>query len=121
MGTDKRIRMLETNLALTCALLVVFLVFSERTFLYLAIGTGTVTLFVKPLGELITGGWLFVSRIMGRFVSIIVLAMVYFLVLVPAAMLSMLIRKKNRVRSDPATFFRTRSGRLKPDGFEEPW
>lgn len=69
-------------------------------------------------------GWLLLAGALGRAAGLLLLGLVYFLCLTPAALLARLCgHDPLRLGRDPgaATYFRARAGRYAPADLEKPW
>ena len=80
-------KILETGLVLTTALLVCFLIFDLKVFLYLAAGIGLTGIFIRPLALVIAKGWFAFAEGLNFVVSKLVLGILFFLLLTPIALI----------------------------------
>jgi len=94
MITDKnKAKSLETLLVLAGAFIVVFWIFSKKIFLVLAFVFILVGIFSPYLASKISWLWLKFAELLGGVMSKIILSIVYFVFLVPIALLYRLIKK----------------------------
>lgn len=88
--SDKAV--LQTLAVWVLVLLLVFLFRAERGWLYAALVFAGVGVFALPVGRLFHRGWMAVADALGRFMPVILLGLVFFLVLTPVAWLMRLTR-----------------------------
>ena len=116
-----RIKVLETNLALVCICLIFFLIRGNIVFIYIAGGIGLLTLFIKLLARFLADGWMKLATLIGKVISGVLLAMIYYIVLVPTALLYRLLNRKGSMAADTTSFFKVRDGKATPEHIENPW
>lgn len=92
-----RNKSLETSLVLTTGFLILFLIFGNEWFLYLALAFGVIGIFIKPLAKYIAIAWFKLADILNFFVSKIVLGALFFVILWPISMLYK-ISNKDKLR-----------------------
>jgi len=101
MIIDRR-KIIETHLVIVTALILIFLVKekfpgpSERRmlFIYLAAGIGLTGIFIRPLASLIGKAWFGLADVLSSISSILIMSVVYFLILVPIALIYKLGNKR---------------------------
>jgi len=86
-------RVFETALVLSAACVVFYLIYDWRPLLLIALAFAAVALFVKPLGRLVAFLWFELADVLGKVMPSIVLGLVYFVFLVPFALISKLSKK----------------------------
>lgn len=110
----------ETMLVLTTAAAVFHFLYRDPYSLWVVCGLGLTGLFLPWPSEWITTLWMGFAGILGRISSTIVLTIVFFLILTPAAFFRRLFRKKE----DPGkmkTNFRERNHIFTKTDIENPW
>jgi hypothetical protein len=88
-----RLEVLETLMPLVLVLLLLYLIFSLAGFLYGAVGLLTVALFIRPLAELLAGGWLRFAKLLAAVNAKVLLTILYYLLLTPVALLFRLFNR----------------------------
>lgn len=83
----------ETLLVIVLGLSIMHLIFRHEWMLIAAITIGVLGISSARLANLIHAGWYLIAEKMGRISNTILLSMIYFIVLIPFAMLSQLFRK----------------------------
>jgi hypothetical protein len=119
----KREKVLETMLAISLGLVVLSVVFHARMLIGIAVIVGIIGLFIKPLAEKIAWLWVKLAEGLGFVTSKILLSLVFFLVLVPVALLHRLSVKNHLQlkRSTDETYYVVRNHRYTPKDFENTW
>ena len=84
---------LEANLVIAIALVVVFLLNGSYLFLYIAIGVGAAGAIFKPIGSIIARLWYSLAELLGGIVSKIILSFVFFIFLLPLALIFRMVKK----------------------------
>ena len=84
---------LETCLVITTGFLLLYFVFDVRILLIIAFAAGFTGIFIKPLALIIARLWQKLGDITGFIVSKIILATVFFVFLLPIALIYRLIKK----------------------------
>lgn len=80
-------------LVITTGMLVIYLITHRPVFLFIAAATGAVGILIKPLARWIAFLWYKASELLGNVVSKVVLALVFFLLLLPIALFYRLFHK----------------------------
>ena len=91
----------ETVLVITVGLLVLYIVFKNRGFLYCALGIGLAGVFSFYLSEKIHWVWSRFSLVLAAVSNRVLLGIVFFVVLTPMALIRRLGRKSGLRRFDP--------------------
>jgi hypothetical protein len=89
----KKEKALETCLVITTGFLLLYFVFQIKILLIVAFIVGFTGIFIKPLALLIARVWYKIGDILGFVVSKLVLATVFFIFLLPIALIYRLIKK----------------------------
>lgn len=89
----KKSKVLEAIVVITTGFVVLYLVYNKSWLLYIAMGAGLSGIFVKPLAALIARLWYKLGDVLGFVVSKVVLGILYYLLLVPIALLHNLFNK----------------------------
>ncbi|MBN1416892.1 MAG: hypothetical protein JW973_17475 [Bacteroidales bacterium] len=89
----KKEKALEAILVITTGMLVVYLLTHKPVFLYVSLASGVAGIFIKPLAGLIAALWYRAGDVLGTVVSKIILAVVFFIFLVPIAFLYRLFHR----------------------------
>jgi len=84
---------LETCLVITTGFLLLYFIFQVRILLIVAFITGFTGIFIRPLALKIAWLWHKLGDIMGFFISKIVLAIVFFIFLLPVALIYRSIKR----------------------------
>lgn len=109
---------LETFLVLVLALLVIGYLTKKPYLNLVAIGVGVIGLFIPVLANWISYIWLSFSEILGGFMSKVLLSLVFYLVLLPVALLKKLLSKKIK-KSKPKWIIRDHT--YTPNDLKNPW
>lgn len=119
---------LETILVLVLALIASYFLAGKRLgnqapyLLYAALVLGGIGLFFPWLAQLIHRGWMALAEGIGWVMSKLILTLVFFLVLLPVALLSRLSRKKNSMlHRQPDSYYITRNHRFEKKNLEQVW
>jgi hypothetical protein len=113
----------ESILGITVGFLILFLVFNIEWFLYLSLGIGLIGLFFPPIARWIEWGWMNVAKGLGFVNTRIILLAVFFVILLPLALLSRLFRKKDylQLKRKESSYFKDRSHTYTADDLKNPW
>jgi len=119
----KREKVLEAILAITAGLVVLAAILNVRALAGAAVVVAAIGLFVKPLASVVAWAWLKLAAGLGFITSRIILAAVFFVVLVPIALIRRLAAKDHLQlrRSTGKTYYVERSHRCAPKDFENIW
>jgi hypothetical protein len=114
---------LKTMLTITTGFLILYLVFDRRWMLIVAAGTGLSGILSAWLSKKIEFLWMKLTFILSLIVPNIILALIFFIFLLPVAILSRLFRKKDfmQIRRGRSTYFTERKVNFTPEFFENPW
>jgi len=119
-----RTQELETLVVLAAFLLVLDLIIIDRqALLYAALALLLIGLFVKPLAQIITKGWLLFAEKIGTFNSKLILSIVFYLFLTPLAFLFRIFTKNPLMIKREATesFYTVRNHTFEAVDLEKMW
>jgi len=83
----KREKSLEAILVITTGFLIIYLFKPVSIFLYVAVSVGFIGVFIKPIATLLAKIWFKIGDLLGFFVSKVVLAIVFYLLVFPISVL----------------------------------
>ena len=113
---------LETILVFVVALVIIFLIYKNVYFLYLAILFGCIGLFIPWLSAKLHWLWMKLAHAMGYVMNRVILSVVFFIFLVPVAFLSRLFRKNPfKSGSQQASYFTERNLTYTKKNLEDLW
>ncbi len=118
---------LEVMLTLCVAFIVLWWTTGQqhRWLLSAALTTGLAGLFLKRLTALLAKGWMKLAEAMGSVMNKVLLSLIFFLLLVPVALLSRwLSRQKNNLqlqKPEGNTYYFDRNQRYTPKDLENTW
>jgi hypothetical protein len=95
MRLKQQSKVTETMLVITVGFLVIFLISGMKWAAQVAVVVGVIGIFSAFLSNLITLGWTKLAMVLSMIVPNILLAVVFFLFLLPLALLSRLFAKKD--------------------------
>ncbi len=118
-------KILETNVALAFACLIISFIFKLKIFTYAATAILLIALFIRPLSNLLARAWLALSKIIGFLNSRIILTVTFYGVLTPIAFLyrmskgdSMDIDESGKQKK---TLWHNRNLKYAPEDFNKTW
>ena len=115
-------KVLETHLVIALGLIILFLIKEKMIFIYLATGIGFIGIFIKPLAQLITKGWFGLAEILSKITSTIIMAVVYYLILVPVATIYKFRNKRMLDLKNPnTTMWHQRDHQYKKSDLDNAW
>ncbi|MGB8194691.1 MAG: hypothetical protein WCF67_22350 [Chitinophagaceae bacterium] len=116
----ERNKHLETIIVLVLALVICYMVWHSKYFLWGAIGLGAIGVFIPFLAGKIHWAWMKLAHVMGYVMSKVMLTLVYALVVVPMGIFS---RKKitMQLKSGTSSYFRERNYTYKKEDLENVW
>lgn len=120
----KELQELETMAVLAAFLLLLNLFLKHEALVAAALALLVTGLFLKPVASVISRGWLGLSERLGALNSKVVLALVYFLLLTPLALLFRLCTEnplKLKREPEAETLFRERNHSYGRADFEKMW
>lgn len=117
-----RVNQLETMAVFALLCLLGGVIFERPAFLYAAIVTLLIALFIPPLARLITRGWGKLSRVIAAINSRILLTLLFFLVLAPLAYLYRLFnRDPLKLAKRSGSLYSDRNHIYTRDDLEKMW
>jgi hypothetical protein len=119
----KREKVLETILVMSLGLVVLSVVLHVRALIGIAVILGVIGLLIRPLAERIAWLWMKLAEGLGFVTSKVLLSIVFYLVLLPIALLHRLSAKNHLQlkRSNGDTYYYERNHRCTPKDFENIW
>ena len=122
MDKQKQPNTTETLLVLVLACIVGYLCSHQRACLYVGIALGATALFVPFLANFIAQSWLKIGTILGNINGKIILSLIFFLFLVPIALLRRFFSKTNSMtKQHPNSMFITRNHIYRKADLENIW
>ena len=120
---SKNYKAKETVLGITVGLLVLYVVFRGRGFLYCALGIGLAGVFSYDLSGKIDWLWTRLARVMAAVSNSILLSLVFFLLVTPVALVRRWRKKDVMRRFDPkaTSNFSDREHGFTAKDFEKTW
>ncbi|NJN77976.1 MAG: hypothetical protein HC803_06285 [Saprospiraceae bacterium] len=117
---DKKIT--EAILAVTVGMLIIHFLFDVTILSKFALGVGLIGLFIKPFAKWIAWSWYKLSEALGYVNSRILLSLVFFLALVPIALISRLFTKGDlQLKRKKDSYYSDRNHKYAPKDFENVW
>ena len=109
-------------LVFTLVLIILFLTYKNVKFLYAALIVGAIALFVPALSRKIHDLWMKFAELLGKVMNKVILGVVFFIFLVPVALLSRLFRKNPlKVTKEKSTYFSERNYTYTKKSLEQLW
>lgn len=123
MNINKKQDPTEAILVITVGFLVISLVSGERWAAIVAVAAGCVGVFSATLSRFVALGWYKLADVLGQIVPNILLSAVFFLVLLPLALLARFFSKNDnlQLRAPEHTGFKDIPGVFDVKTFERPW
>ena len=120
MNKEKK---LETILILCVALVVFYLIFPLELLLFLSIFIGIIGLFFNYLSSKITWLWLKLSKALGFVSSIVLLTIIFYIVLLPIALLYRLFNKDSLhlKKGKAISYYVSKNHEFTSKDLEDPW
>ena len=117
-----REKALETCLVIATGFILLFYLVHLKIFLFLAFVVGLIGSFIKPLARLIAWLWLKLGDGMGYVMSKLILSLVFFLFLLPLALIYRMVNKDPLgLKRDKNTYWKNRDYRYLPKDLENTW
>ena len=117
-------RPIHTTLVISMGFLVLYVWLDIQWALWVALGAGLVGVVSTGLARKIEWLWFKLAWVLGKVVPNLLLASVFFLLLMPLAKLSKLLGKRDPLQLKAATLssnFREVEPQILPDAFEKTW
>lgn len=115
----------ETVAAFVTLSIVLYLIFPQKYWLFTGLGLGLLTLLFRPTAHWLDYLWLQISKVLNFVVTKVLLSVVFFVILVPIALLYRLSGKdslqKKKLDGVGNSYFLTRNQGFSPKDFEKTW
>ncbi len=113
----------RTVLTLTTALLIVYLITGWHWAVLTGVLMGVAGVFSKTISRIIHSGWMKVAYLLSLVLPKVLLALIFYLVLLPVALLSRVFRKERplRLENHPGSMFIEMKKVFKKENFIKPW
>lgn len=122
MIENKKEKSLETLLVLVGALIVIFWVSSKKIYLLVALLLIFIGIISPFLSAKISGAWLKLAELIGSVMSKIILSLVFFIILVPIALLYRLTKKNPLfLKRQEGSYYIIRNKQYSPKDIENIW
>ncbi|MDA3820788.1 MAG: hypothetical protein PF590_10050 [Candidatus Delongbacteria bacterium] len=123
MKTNKYISALKSVLIITVGFIVIYLTSKWIWALWIAVAIGFCGMASKYLTVKIDFLWRQLARLLNLIIPNLLLTVVYFIMLVPIAMLSRLFTKQDHLhkKNSPDSLFEKQDKAFDPPSFEKPW
>ena len=123
---EKRVKILETMLVLTTALLLFYLLGRQHRIwlLYAALLIGGIGIFFPWLSAKVHAGWMLVAKALGWFNGHVLLSLIFFIFLSPLAWLARKFGAVNlQLRRNKAagSYYSARNHRYQPEDLKNTW
>lgn len=113
---------LGTMLIFTMVLIIFFLMYKNVKFLYAALALGAIAIFIPVLSRKIHTIWMKFAELLGLVMNKVILGVVFFIFLVPVALLSRLFRKNPlKIKKDASSYFSERNFTYTKKSLEQLW
>jgi len=115
----------ESILAICTGLLLIYFIFKIKVLVLIAFIIGVVGLFFAPIAKLIHRAWYKFAEILGFINSKILLSIVFFIFLVPIALISRIFTKNKAMqlqkKSEGESYYKDRDHTYSKEDFENMW
>ncbi len=115
----------ETVAAFVTISIILYLLFSQKYWLFIGLGLGLLTLLFRSTAHGLDYLWLQISKVLNFVVTKVLLSVVFFLILVPIALIYRLFGKdslqKKKLDGVDTSYFVTRDQHFSPQDFEKTW
>ncbi|RYG44616.1 MAG: hypothetical protein EOO01_19180, partial [Chitinophagaceae bacterium] len=113
---------LGTMLVFTIVLIILYLAYRNVYFLYGALVAGGIGILIPSLSRLIHDLWMKFAELLGLVMNKVILGLVFFVFLVPIALLSRLFRKNPfKVQKSAGSYFSDRNFKYTKKSLEQLW
>jgi len=118
----KRDKTLEAILVIVTGFVLLYFIYNDKFLLYIAFGIGIIGIFVQPLTTILAKGWFKLGEVLGFVVSKVILVVLYYLFLVPIALLYRFFHKDTLIlKRTPHSNWITRNHQYIPDDLKNIW
>jgi hypothetical protein len=113
---------IDTALVFSVLGTILFLIYGNNYFLAASLGFGCIGLFIPRLSRVIHRCWMFIGEKIGYVMNRVILSIVFFIFLLPVALLSKLFRKSSFTKKPNAqSHFVVRNHTYSAADLEDPW
>ena len=113
---------LGTILIFVIVLIIFFLIYKNVKLLYAALALGAIAIFVPALSRKIHDVWMKFAELLGLIMNKVILGVVFFIFLVPVALLSSVFRKNPlKVKKSTESYFSDRNFTYTKKSLEQLW
>lgn len=106
----KKEKQLEAIVVIVTGMILLYFVYKSAVFLYIGFGVGVSAIAIKPLAKLIAMGWYKLGDLLGFVVSKVVLGVMFYLLLVPIALIHNVFNKDTlRLKRSKDSLWTTRN------------
>ncbi|HOO83622.1 MAG TPA: hypothetical protein PLS94_03585 [Prolixibacteraceae bacterium] len=121
MKTDQS-KNLEALLVIVTGFLVLYFVFDTKILLYVALAVGLISILIKPLAYLLARAWFKLGDLLGWIVSKAVLSVMFYVLLVPLALLHNLFNKNAmQLKNTSKSMWKLREHNYTENDFKNTW
>jgi hypothetical protein len=122
MSAERDLRAVQVQLAVVAVLAALYAYYRAETLLWGAVGLGISFVALPAWGRLFARGWERLGLLLGKINGTVLLAALFFFVLVPVALLYRM-RRRNALflRRPEGTLWQERGGKISPEDLEHPW
>lgn len=116
-------RKYQTLLVIITGLLVFWYLKKLEVLLYISLGIGLTGIFIPPFATALDWFWYKLAKVMGAVMSRVILAVFFFCILTPLALLKKVFGKKDglQIKSGGTSTWKDRIHLFKPADIENPW
>ncbi len=113
----------KTVLVITVGFLVLFFFSKQNAFLYIALSVGILGAVSSYLAEKIDWIWTKIGWVLSFIVPNIIMAIIFYIVLVPTAFLSRIFGKSDPMdlKNSQTSLFKKKEATFNKESFEKPW
>ena len=113
----------KTILVITIGMLLIHLIFSQDWALYLAVFIGLSAIISTFLATKIEWAWMKLAWVLSKIIPNIILALIFYLVLTPVALLSRLFGEPDplKLKNNSDSIYRHSNKVFEKSTFEKPW
>jgi len=118
----KKDKILEAILVISTGFLLLFLIYGKVWMIYVSFGAGVAGIFIKPLASLLAKGWYKLGDLLGFVVSKVVLAVLFFIILVPISFLYNIFNKDTlQLKRTEKSLWTNRNHNYVPNDLKNIW
>jgi 4-hydroxybenzoate polyprenyltransferase len=119
MSAERNLRAVQVQLAVVAVLAALYAFYRAEALLWGAVGLGISFVALPAWGRLFARGW---ERLLGKINGTVLLAVLFFFILLPVALLYRLKRRDTLfLRRPEGTLWQERGGKISPGDLEHPW